>query len=154
MNKIRRYLKLPFRIKIMVFEAFFYSGKYRFLLLHRSFGRFAEKLGTKENKQRQQIYTPRQLDCVNEIAKAVDMVCNHTPWKSECLVRAFAAQRMLMHRGIAGTVFMGVANDEKGKMIAHAWTRCGERFVTGRGGYERYAVTGIFNTILPVHRNK
>ena len=59
-------------------------------------------------------------------------------------------QRMLRARGIGGTVFIGADTaDEQGEpgFSAHAWLMCGEHFVTGEGGNERYTVVAEFSWV-------
>lgn len=67
-------------------------------------------------------------------------VCDKTPWESKCLVRALAAQRLLCRRGLSSTLYLGCGMEE-GKMVAHAWLRFGEMYVTGGdgGGYTTVA---------------
>ena len=56
------------------------------------------------------------------------------------LVRALAAQRLLCRRGLSSTLYLGCGMEE-GKMVAHAWLRFGEMYVTGGdgGGYTTVA---------------
>ena len=63
----------------------------------------------------------------------VNRVTEHLPLKRKCFVRALTARRILMKRGINSTIYMGVALED-GKMIAHAWSRCGQLYVTGGNG--------------------
>ena len=74
------------------------------------------------------------------IARIVGKVCDKTPWESKCLVRALAAQRLLCRRGLSSTLYLGCGMEE-GKMVAHAWLRFGEMYVTGGdgGGYTTVA---------------
>ena len=74
------------------------------------------------------------------IAQIVGKVCDKTPWESKCLVRALAAQRLLCRRGLSSTLYLGCGMEE-GKMVAHAWRRFGEMYVTGGdgGGYTTVA---------------
>lgn len=74
------------------------------------------------------------------IAQIVGKVCDKTPWESKCLVRALAAQRLLCRRGLSSTLYLGCGMEE-GKMVAHAWLRFGEMYVTGGdgGGYTTVA---------------
>ena len=67
------------------------------------------------------------------------------PWKSECLVRALVARRMLLKRSFASTLYMGVRM-ENGELKAHAWLRCGDLYVTGGTG-AGYTVTGMFGEV-------
>ena len=73
-------------------------------------------------------------------AQIVGKVCDKTPWESKCLVRALAAQRLLCRRGLSSTLYLGCGMEE-GKMVAHAWLRFGEMYVTGGdgGGYTTVA---------------
>mgnify|MGYP003171684860 CR=1 FL=1 len=75
-----------------------------------------------------------------ESAQIVGKVCDKTPWESKCLVRALAAQRLLCRRGLSSTLYLGCGMEE-GKMVAHAWLRFGEMYVTGGdgGGYTTVA---------------
>jgi len=63
----------------------------------------------------------------------VQAVARHLPWRFVCLPQAIAAQRMLRRRGVASTLYLGVAPDrEKPDAIAaHAWLRAGDKIVTG-----------------------
>lgn len=71
------------------------------------------------------------------IARIVGKVCDKTPWESKCLVRALAAQRLLCRRGLSSTLYLGCGMEE-GKMVAHAWLRFGEMYVTGGDGGRIY----------------
>ncbi|MCA5963741.1 lasso peptide biosynthesis B2 protein [Blautia sp. RD014234] len=66
-----------------------------------------------------------------KVSYAVDQVCQKTKWESKCLVRALTAQKLLRRKKIATTLYLGCGLDENGKMIAHAWLRCGKMYVTG-----------------------
>ena len=63
-------------------------------------------------------------------------------WESKCLVRAMTARKLLKEAGIHSTLYLGVGKDE-GKMIAHAWLRCGQMYVTGGNG-SSYAMVAKF----------
>lgn len=77
------------------------------------------------------------------ISKEVGRISDKTPWESKCLVRALTARHFLHRKGIVTTLYLGVGKDEKGKMIAHAWLRCGKMFVTGGDG-SKYATVAKF----------
>ena len=78
------------------------------------------------------------------IARIVGIVSYHTPWESKCLVQALTAQKMLKEQGVSTTLYLGVKKDENNQMIAHAWTRCGNYFVTGGSNRHGYAVVAKF----------
>ena len=54
--------------------------------------------------------------------------------------KALAAQRLLYRQGLSSTLYLGCGMEE-GKMVAHAWLRFGEMYVTGGdgGGYTTVA---------------
>ena len=72
------------------------------------------------------------------IARIVDRICTKTTWESKCLVRALTAQKLLKRKKIHSTMYLGCKLEE-GKMVAHAWLRCGQMYVTGGNG-EGYAI--------------
>ena len=41
-------------------------------------------------------------------------------------------------------VFFGVKKNEKGEVEAHAWTKVGERFVSGGAGHEAFRVIKVY----------
>ena len=117
------------------------SGWYRFSMLYVPFRRMAPRIGQKGYETPKEKITAADL---NHVSWIVPAVCRRTPWQSMCMVQALTAKRLLNKRGFPCTLYMGVARDENGKMIAHAWLRCGTDFVTGGNGHLRYAVTGIY----------
>ena len=79
---------------------------------------------------------------LRRVSWAVAAAARHVPWEAVCLPQAMAAKAMLRRRGIASTLYLGVAGNED--MAAHAWLRAGGRIVTGRRGVERYTVVSTF----------
>ena len=79
------------------------------------------------------------------VAQTVGRICSKTKWESKCLVRALTAQKLLADKGIDSTLYLGCMEDENKKMVAHAWIRCGEAYVTGgNGAADGYAVVEKF----------
>ena len=79
------------------------------------------------------------------VADRVASAAKRMPWESKCLVQAMVAQRLLRDYGMKSTLYLGVGRDEKenGKMVAHAWVRCGIHYVCGGTG-EGYGVVATF----------
>lgn len=142
MNKVAIFIKAPLKLKWRLIQVLVLSAYYRWLILHRDFSKISDKLGTYQLEVTTQP-SEAQMEEIEMIASSIHMVCAHTWWKSECLVKAFVASRFLKRDNIPGTVYMGVSRDEQGKMIAHAWTKCGEYLVTGGSG-EKFTVTGLW----------
>jgi hypothetical protein len=126
---------------MMFCEAYIYMGIARFQVLTRPFKQIAKKLGT-TGEPAIELATDPVL--IRQVAWALRTAARFTPWKSNCLAQGLAAGRMLKRRGLPAVLFFGVAKDEAGKMIAHAWLRSGGFFVCGGDGSKRYAVTGVF----------
>ena len=77
-----------------------------------------------------------------KVGYCVNQICEKTSWESKCLVRALTAQTLLKKKGIHTTMYLG-CKMEDGKMVAHAWIRCGKMYVTGGNG-DGYAVVDKF----------
>ena len=82
---------------------------------------------------------------IRYVAERVAGVARRVPWESKCLVQAMVAQRLLRGYDMKSTLYLGVGRDEdeNGKMIAHAWVRCGIYNVCGGTG-EKYAIVATF----------
>jgi len=100
---------------------------------------------------RPQVETPATITAAEralavDISWAVQAAARHVPLGFVCLPQAIAAQRMLRRRGLASTLYLGVATDrEKTDAItAHAWLRAGDKIVTGEGEAARHRVLASF----------
>lgn|GEM_PF-1077561 len=93
--------------------------------------------------------TPRQNDAATlahgqHVAWALEWMRRPVPWRGHCLARALAGKYMLRRRGIASTLYLGVAKDGKTQLEAHAWLRSGDLVVAGGENLERFTVIGTF----------
>ena len=91
---------------------------------------------------------PQDQKRVGDIAWAVRVASRYAPFDSSCLVQVLAARALLREAGIAGRIYIGAGQNEDGSdkgFAAHAWLKCGDRFVTGEAGHERYAVIGVLS---------
>ncbi len=75
------------------------------------------------------------------IGFAVQVAAARLPGTSTCLAQAMAASALLRHRGIATTLYLGVAKNGATPegMAAHAWLRCGGVLLTGGEIHERFS---------------
>jgi hypothetical protein len=89
-------------------------------------------------------------DTARRIALAIRTVSGHTPWKSNCLAQGLAGCVMLKRRGIASTLYLGVAKNADANLEAHAWLRSHERTLTGGGGLDRYTVVASFAPVASI----
>lgn len=104
----------------------------------------AARLGTQGQESVVEV-PPADLRRAREVAFYIRGVCRRLRWSPSCLVRATAAMVLLRRRHLEGTLYVGVASDQKEGIRAHAWVRCGAVFVTGGRERRAYAVIGRFS---------
>ena len=128
----------------MVVKTFFYSASFRLQLLMFKPKKMKKHWGVE--KEESSVEEPEEYaDYVGKVSRAVLCVCNNTKWESKCLVRALTAQKLLKKRKLHSTLYLGVRQDEEGKMLAHAWLRWGKFIVTGGNeDLSKYAVVSKF----------
>jgi hypothetical protein len=132
--------------RALLMEAFALLGIARLSILVLPFKWLAFTLGLHMKETGAQI-NPSDLDSARMIGQAIRSAANNTPWESLCLAQAVAGQWMLKRRGIAGTLYLGVAKEETkpAKLGAHAWLRCGNIILTGREGHKKFTVVAAFS---------
>lgn len=128
---------------------YYYSAVFRMQLLFLPPGKMRKAWG-RENGESAGMQTPEEYRQAAIISRIVGKVCDKTPWESKCLVRALTAQRLLYRRGMSSTLYLGCGMEE-GKMVAHAWLRCGEMYVTGGDG-SAYTTVARFCKDVPEKR--
>ena len=140
LKKLYRYIKYSKHRKTM-FLTFVYSSIFRFQVKFIAPKRLEKNWGIKDEETDVK-ETDKNYQYAAISGYAVNRICKHTPWESKCLVRALTAQKLLRRKKISSTLYLG-CKEENGKMVAHAWLRCGELFVTGGNG-EGYAVVSRY----------
>lgn len=83
-------------------------------------------------------------ETIKRVTRAVHRCSRYAPWPTRCLVDAITAKILLRQKGIGSTLFLGVNKDKSDKMIAHAWLMCGEKFITGKKGHQKFVVVSSF----------
>lgn len=116
--------------KLLLIEALFYTGVARLAMVSTSF-KILRKLMGEYNKNKVSELSQQEHILIFKVKWAVLLVSKYTPWKSECLVQALAAQRMLKKRNVNSTIHLGVGKDMHSNILAHAWLKCGGITVTG-----------------------
>jgi hypothetical protein len=141
-SKFQTFILLNQNTKFLFIEAFLFLGWARILKMI-PFPKVAPSLGE------HMIETAHtNIDTNNEkiknISHAIHIMSKYTFWESQCLVKAIAGMRMLERRRIESTLYLGIARDKGGKMIAHAWLRSGSCYISGSEGMEKFTVVGMF----------
>lgn len=140
--KILKFLKYPLGLKILAVRVFFLALFYKWLISKNTFRNICYRLGTRRESVPFEPYSGNNKERILAVSRAIKIVCPRLHFKNECLVEAFVAKRLLLHEKL--TVYMGVAKTKEGRMRAHAWTRCGDIYVTGAEGREQFTVTAVF----------
>ncbi|WP_209122931.1 lasso peptide biosynthesis B2 protein [Alkalihalobacillus sp. BA299] len=142
LQKIKAFILLDFKMKLMFIEAYVYLGWARvFKLL--PFSKVVSSLGD-QMEETTLTLTPSHKKTLLEVSQAIHIMSRYTFWESQCLVKAVAGMKMLEKRGIESTLYLGTAKDENGKLIAHAWLRSGPFYISGVEGMDKFTVVSKF----------
>jgi hypothetical protein len=142
LTKIRTLFNLKKEEKMLFTEAFIFLAWAR-LMKVIPFRRLAPMLGNHMNESTYEDI-PSMAGILRYVSSALHIMSKYTFWESECLVKAIAGMKMLQRRGIESTLYLGIAKDEHGKMIAHAWLRSGSYYVSGAEEMKRFTVVCKF----------
>ena len=143
LDNLRKFKQLSPEDRKLFLEAWLTLGLMRTAILVLSFKRLTRSLKMEQSD----ISVPESDDRVRDtaflIGRAINRAAGHTPWESACLIRALTAQRMLNKRGLPGKLYLGIKKNRQ-EMTAHAWTLCGNKFVTGQSGHKEYTPISAF----------
>ena len=136
----------------LLLEATLWLGVARIAILTVPFRKLAKHLGEQmaESPHSDQSAQETRLSRISQISWAVRGMSGYTPWESACLAQALAAKAMLRCRGIASTLYLGLAKDKHNEqdrqsgLLAHAWLRSGSIILTGGPGKDQYTVVATF----------
>lgn len=142
MRKLKAFLSFTMEMRIILIEAYFYLAWGR-ILKWIPFSKVAPSLGYPMAETSYNIDSLK-LQTLKQISEAIYLMSKYTFWESECLVKAYAAMKMLEKRHVDCTLYLGIAKDETGKLIAHAWLRTGSYYITGKEGMKRFTVVQKF----------
>jgi hypothetical protein len=136
LKKIKYFIFLDMKTKLLLFEAFIFLGGARILIAF-PFSKISPLLGVQMEETAINI-NPNNEKILKNIRHAISIMSNYTFWDSKCIVKAIAGMKMLERRHIESTIYFGIAKDDKGKMIAHAWLRSGPLYITGAEELRRF----------------
>jgi hypothetical protein len=140
--RLRQFLSFDRHTKLLFIEAYILLAWAR-ILKGIPFEKVAPMLGKQmyETSYKTEDYDKKLL---GHVSQAVNIMSRYTVWESMCLVKAIAAMKMLERRKIECTLYLGMARDETGNMIAHAWLRSGSFYITGFENMEKFTVVNKF----------
>ncbi len=134
------------RNKLLTIQAFCFTAWYSLLLRFVPVAKLRPFMGCEGVETPCDELTESEAKKAGIISRLVNRVASRTPWHSKCFVRALTAQRMLYAAGLFSTLYLGVGKDENNKMIAHAWLRCGQYYITGGDGKDYTQVSKFAKT--------
>lgn len=133
------------KFKAETLLSYYYSALFRVQILLVK-PKHMKKHWGEEGKESVETESKEVYKYAASISRIVNRICTKTSWESKCLVRALTAQKLLRRKNIHSTMYLGCKLNE-GKMVAHAWLRCGELYITGGNGVaDGYAVVDKFYT--------
>ncbi|HEX3007866.1 MAG TPA: lasso peptide biosynthesis B2 protein [Bacteroidales bacterium] len=142
MNLLHKYLSLPYPDKWLFIKALCISLVVKIVVVClplRWYSKYLREYRTKDSLSLQ-----NKDELITRITNAVRRSSKYAPWPTRCLVDGITAKLLLQQHGIHSTLFLGVHKDKEKKMIAHAWLKCGDKFITGRRGYQKFTVVSSF----------
>lgn len=143
-TKLKVFMRLTMKVKLLVFEAFVLSAVVRAMVLVIPFNKLKRVFGKHKNTSSFEI-DHNQYEMIKNVSWAVVTITKYTPWESKCLVQAITAQYMLKRRGVHSTLYLGVSKEGASALKAHAWLRAGKAYVTGGGNKEDFTEVARFS---------
>lgn len=144
-KNVKKLSRLPYGEKVMIIEGLLFLFAARVTLRIIPFKRIAQKLG------RHMWETPttnhlQNKEAIHTVRRTLDRLSGKTLWETTCLTRAMAGKVMLNRRGIACTLYFGLAKEttENNGLKAHAWLRSGNSLITGGGNLSSFTVVSLF----------
>lgn len=140
-RKLISFFRFNHQMKFLIIEAYILLAWARYRK-SQDFSKIVPNLGEPMSETTFQ-GNDHDREVLRRISKAIHIASKYTFWESECLVKAMAGMKMLEKRGIESTLYLGTAKDETG-LIAHAWLRSGDFYVSGSKGMETFTVVSTF----------
>lgn len=148
-NRVRKFWRLALEEKRLLLRAFHMLGLMRWSVLNNSFKHLIADLTLHRDDVELEALDSESLAIAHSVGWAVRTAALYTPWQSNCLVQALAAQRMLQQRGVAGVFYLGATTvtrqADQSALTAHAWLKCNQEFITGELGHQDYTVVSTFS---------
>lgn len=131
MNRLRKFCRLKWKEKLLFCESLFLNLYVGALLKVIPF-RWIPRLF----RSPQFAVGTLQPEVVENVKVAVRQAGWISPWKNRCLVSSLTARYMLRRRRISSELYLGMAKNEAGRMIAHAWlVSCSTEIVEKNGQF-------------------
>jgi len=144
LHKIRIFFSLGKQEKKLFCQAFILLGIIRVKMLTQPFKHLTRSLEHQKSISKIDRLDPEEIRIALLVGIAVNRAAKYTPWKSACLVQALTTHRILVKYNLPGVIYLGIAKKAENEIIAHAWTQCGDKILTGAKGHEPYTTISVF----------
>ena len=141
---LRKYYSIN-KIERRILNQTFFWLIYAFLLARFIPLRWFNKLLGEFKKVDGNIINNEQLQRINEVLKNLRRIKRRLPWKVKCFEEAIVAKKILEKFKIKSTIYLGVAKGSEESLIAHAWLKSGNSFITGERGYNKFTIVGFYS---------
>lgn len=131
MRRLHKFLRRDWSDRWLLLEAVAWLSWAKLLLILAPFRWIAPRLG-KLKAESSPTITPAERTLALAVSWAVQSAARYVPMGFVCLPQAIAAKWMLRRRGVATTLYLGLARPEGIGFTAHAWLRAGDKILTGR----------------------
>ena len=118
-NRLRIFISLPLREKLLFFEALLFLFLAKIMLLVLPFRICMRTIKTVKYDNNPDTVV------IKSLKDAIERAGRFAFWKNVCLGQSFAGRWMLQRRGIASLFMIGVRHDDQKKLKAHAWLTAG-----------------------------
>lgn len=136
-EKFKKFMALPYRKKLLFFEALMFQFIAGLILKLVPFRKIPRLFALPSHSASRNFVAtvPRLTSHLSrltshlshhtsqEIKQAIIITGGLSPWKNKCLVQSLAARWMLNRRGIHSQLSLGVTIGHDKKIIAHAWLK-------------------------------
>lgn len=137
---LKKFIYLSFHEKKMTLLAFWYSFVAWLIVTFLPLKYYSRYLG----KLNHTFNTGPALEQTGMIVRAVFRSSKYAPWNTRCLINAIAGKFLMNRYRIPSTLYLGVAKEQGSRLIAHAWLKSGDQFITGRRGSSKFTVVSTF----------
>jgi uncharacterized membrane protein YbjE (DUF340 family) len=85
-----------------------------------------------------------QLHLITVVQRNIRRLKKRIPWDAKCFEEAIAAKKVLEKNNLKTTIYLGVAKKDERSLIAHAWLKSGNVFITGKKGHKTHTIVGFY----------
>ncbi|MDQ0270918.1 lasso peptide biosynthesis B2 protein [Cytobacillus purgationiresistens] len=142
LHKFNTFRLMNKQLKWMYLEAYFYLAYARIYKM-LPFAKVSHLLGVGMNET-SYVIDETNSKTIKSVSHAIHHMSTFAFWESQCLVKAIAGMKMLERRKIESTLYFGTGKDETGKLVAHAWLRSGQIYLSGADEMHEFTVVGMF----------